>query len=148
MVSHLRLPFRLAKISLGLLAVLLLTVLFPARAAGPIISEFMASNRASLLDEDGEASDWIELHNPTSTRLDLAGWFLTDEEAKTLILKKLHDVASSELDRYLNAANRHLIQSVENLWEKYAVSSRALESERTETLKTLNGFLTGLGYLK
>jgi len=81
MVSHLRLPFRLAKISLGLLAVLLLTVLFPARAAGPIISEFMASNRASLLDEDGEASDWIELHNPTSTRLDLAGWFLTDEEA-------------------------------------------------------------------
>jgi type I restriction enzyme M protein len=76
------------------------------------------------------------------------GGQLTDEEAKTLILKKLHDLANHELNRYLNAAKRHLIQSVENLWDKYAVSSRALESERTETLKALDGFLTGLGYLK
>ena len=83
----------------------------------------------------------------TNTLFAAIGGILTDEEAKTLILKKLHDVASSELDRYLNAAKRHLIQSVENLWEKYAVSSRALESERTATLKTLDGFLSGLGYL-
>jgi len=41
-----------------------------------------------------------------------------------------------------------LIQSVETLWDKYAVSSRALEAERTETLTALDGFLTGLGYLK
>ncbi len=76
------------------------------------------------------------------------GGRLTDEEAKTLILKKLHDVATGELDRYLNAAKRTLIQSVENLWDKYAVSSRALEAERTGTLATLDGFLKGLGYLK
>ncbi|TSA32860.1 MAG: type I restriction-modification system subunit M [Verrucomicrobiaceae bacterium] len=76
------------------------------------------------------------------------GGRLTDEEAKTLILKKLHDVATGELDRYLNAAKRALIQSVENLWDKYAVSSRALEAERTETLAALDGFLKGLGYLK
>ena len=76
------------------------------------------------------------------------GGKLTDEEAKTLILKKLHDLATHELNRYLNAAKRHLIQSVETLWDKYAVSSRALESERTATLTALDGFLTGLGYLK
>jgi len=76
------------------------------------------------------------------------GGKLTDEEAQTLILKKLHDLATHELNRYLNAAKRHLIQSVETLWDKYAVSSRALESERSETLKELDGFLTGLGYLK
>ncbi len=76
------------------------------------------------------------------------GGRLTDEEAKTLILKKLHDVATGELDRYLNAAKRHLIQSVENLWDKYAVSSRALEAERNGTLAALDGFLKGLGYLK
>ena len=29
-----------------------------------------------------------------------------------------------------------------------AISSRALENERTSTLKALDGFLTGLGYLK
>jgi type I restriction enzyme M protein len=76
------------------------------------------------------------------------GGKLTDEEAKTLILKKLHDLATHELNRYLNAAKRQLIQSVETLWDKYAVSSRALEAERTETLTALDGFLTGLGYLK
>jgi type I restriction enzyme M protein len=76
------------------------------------------------------------------------GGKLTDEEAKTLILKKLHDLATHELNRYLNAAKRQLIQSVEMLWDKYAVSSRALEMKRTETLTALDGFLTGLGYLK
>ena len=76
------------------------------------------------------------------------GGKLTDEEAKTLILKKLHDLATHELNRYLNAAKRSLIQSVENLWDKYAVSSRALESERNKTLLALDGFLNRLGYLK
>lgn len=76
------------------------------------------------------------------------GGQLTEEEAKALILKKLHDVATQKLNRYLSAAKRHLIQSVENLWEKYAVSSQTLEAERTETLRELDGFLKGLGYLK
>jgi type I restriction enzyme M protein len=37
---------------------------------------------------------------------------------------------------------------VENLWDKYAISNRELEINRTETLKTLDGFLKGLGYLE
>jgi type I restriction enzyme M protein len=67
------------------------------------------------------------------------GGKLTEEESKTLILKKLHDVANDELNRYLNAEKRRLIQVVENFWDKYAVSSRILESGRTETLSTLHG---------
>jgi type I restriction enzyme M protein len=74
------------------------------------------------------------------------GGQLTETEAKTLILKKLYDLAKQELNRYLNAEKRRLIQVVENLWDKYAVSSRALEVQRTETLKVLDGFLSGLGY--
>jgi len=42
------------------------------------ISEFMASNTRTLLDEDGETSDWIELHNFSSTNVNLRGWYLTD----------------------------------------------------------------------
>jgi type I restriction enzyme M protein len=64
-----------------------------------------------------------------------------------LILKKLYDLACHELNRYLNAEKRGLIQVVENLWDKYAVSSRELESQRSKTLKALDGFLKGLGYL-
>ena len=75
------------------------------------------------------------------------GGQLTEEEARRLILKKLYDSANNELIRYLNVEKRGLIQVVENLWDKYAVSSRELETERTETLKTLDGFLNKLGYL-
>ena len=45
----------------------------------PVISEFMASNDNSLADGDGNSSDWIELYNPTTTPIDLAGWHLTDD---------------------------------------------------------------------
>ena len=76
------------------------------------------------------------------------GGQLTDEQAKTLILKKLHDLATAELHRYLNAEKRQLIAALENLWSKYAVSSKALEDERSKTLQTLDAFMAGLGYLK
>ena len=46
----------------------------------PIISEFMASNDLTLLDEDGQSSDWIELHNPSGEAVTLDGWHLTDDE--------------------------------------------------------------------
>ena len=83
----------------------------------------------------------------TDALLAAIGGQLTEEEAKTLILKKLYDLANTELNRYLNSEKRRLVQAVENLWDKYAVSSQTLESNRTETLNTLNGFLIGLGYL-
>ncbi|MDA0811370.1 MAG: CotH kinase family protein [Verrucomicrobia bacterium] len=43
-----------------------------------VISEFMASNQTSLIDGDGNYSDWIELHNFGAETVDLSGWFLTD----------------------------------------------------------------------
>jgi hypothetical protein len=47
--------------------------------AGAVISEFMAVNSSTLVDGDGEHSDWIEIQNTTSTPLDLGGWYLTDD---------------------------------------------------------------------
>ncbi|TWT35138.1 CotH protein [Posidoniimonas corsicana] len=47
-------------------------------SGAPVISEFVASNDGSLLDGDGASSDWIEIYNPTSQAIDLAGWHLTD----------------------------------------------------------------------
>jgi type I restriction enzyme M protein len=76
------------------------------------------------------------------------GGQLTEEQAQTLILKKLYDLANGELSRYLNAEKRGLIQAVENLWDKYAISCRTLESSRTETLKELDRFLVGLDYIQ
>ena len=43
-----------------------------------MISEFMAVNKRTLRDEDGDSSDWIEIANPTATAVNLDGWYLTD----------------------------------------------------------------------
>ncbi|MGC6425719.1 MAG: lamin tail domain-containing protein [Akkermansiaceae bacterium] len=45
-----------------------------------VISEAMASNGTVIADEDGEFSDWLELHNPTENAVSLNGWHLTDRE--------------------------------------------------------------------
>jgi len=130
--------------------------------------EFKADNRemlrqvnAQLADLDGKKKEDKKKITPlnrdktvleerlakTDGILAAIGGRLTDEQARRLILKKLYDLARNELNRYLNAEKRGLIQIVENLWDKYAVSSRELEAERTETLAVLDDFLKGLGYL-
>jgi len=76
------------------------------------------------------------------------GGQLTEEEARRLILEKLYDHAQHELNSYLNAEKRDLFRMVENLWDKYSVSSRELESERKKTLKEFEGFLSKLGYVE
>ena len=48
---------------------------------GVFISEFMAVNNSALDDEDGDASDWIEIYNADTTPVDLGGWRLTDDPA-------------------------------------------------------------------
>jgi len=48
-------------------------------AGTPVITEFMAQNVATLVDDDNQPSDWIEITNPDPTALNLDGWFLTDD---------------------------------------------------------------------
>ncbi|MDF7799319.1 lamin tail domain-containing protein [Pontiellaceae bacterium B1224] len=51
-----------------------------AEAQSIYISEIVADNGNSLLDEDGDNSDWIELYNASDAAVDLTGWYLTDDE--------------------------------------------------------------------
>jgi type I restriction enzyme M protein len=83
----------------------------------------------------------------TDALLASVGGQLTEAAAKTLILKKLYDLADQELNRYLNADKRTLFAVVENLWDKYAVSSQEIEASRDDALGTLKRFLKGLGYV-
>jgi hypothetical protein len=50
--------------------------------ADPVITEFMASNKTTLADDDGEYSDWVEIHNPDAAPVSLARWSLTDNAKK------------------------------------------------------------------
>ncbi len=45
------------------------------------ITEFMAANRETIQDQDGDSSDWIELYNEGTNAVNLAGWHLTDDPA-------------------------------------------------------------------
>ena len=84
----------------------------------------------------------------TEAVLKAIGGQLTDDEAKLLILKKLSDLANTELEHYLNAEKRQLVSEVENLWSKYSLNSQRMEEARLATADRLDGFLKGLGYLK
>jgi hypothetical protein len=45
-----------------------------------VISEFLASNGSSILDEDGDTEDWIEIWNRGAESIQLGGWSLTDDD--------------------------------------------------------------------
>ena len=59
-----------------LMSTLLLTT---GSQAQVVISEFMAKNDSTLIDGDGNYSDWIELCNMGSNTVDLTGWYLSDD---------------------------------------------------------------------
>ncbi len=46
---------------------------------GVVINEFMASNGSTLADEDGDYEDYIELYNAGESKVDLKGFFLSDD---------------------------------------------------------------------
>lgn len=49
-----------------------------------VINEVMASNKVTLFDENGDASDWIELHNPGSAAVNLSGYGISDDPADSM----------------------------------------------------------------
>jgi type I restriction enzyme M protein len=74
------------------------------------------------------------------------GGVITDEEAKTLILKKHHNLVFEQLTHYLNGAKRAVVQVFENLWEKYATTARELKTQHEQVSATINDFLMKLNY--
>lgn len=46
---------------------------------GIVINEIMSSNTTTIYDEDGDASDWIELYNSGSDQINLKGCYLSDD---------------------------------------------------------------------
>src|ERR1051325_9653580 len=64
---------------LAVLGVFLPLVVGTACSGQVGISEFMADNKKTLADADGDFSDWIEIYNTAATNVNLSGWALTDD---------------------------------------------------------------------
>lgn len=43
------------------------------------INELMPSNTATVMDENSEYEDWVEIYNPNNFEVDLAGYYFTDD---------------------------------------------------------------------
>ena len=86
--------------SLWLAAASVASALFLASNARAqvVISEVMADNLSSHVDEDGDYSDWFELLNAGPADVDIGGWYLTDDPlllTKWEIPRRRFAVASS-----------------------------------------------------
>ncbi len=64
----------------GAAALLLFGLLAPFARGQVVISEFMADNSFTLVDEDGDNPDWLELWNQATNSADISGWYLTDSD--------------------------------------------------------------------
>jgi hypothetical protein len=82
-----------------LILITIIPLLSLAETRKILISEFMAINSETLLDEDGESSDWLELYNPGETAVNMEGWYLTDKQ-DNLTKWKIPDI-TLQADQYL-----------------------------------------------
>ncbi|MBN1414076.1 MAG: lamin tail domain-containing protein [Bacteroidales bacterium] len=73
------------------------------------INEFMALNQTTLMDEDAEYSDWIEIYNPTSGAVNLSGWSLTDDitQSKKWIFPDITINSGAYLVLFASGKNRN-----------------------------------------
>ena len=71
----------LCRTRLGFLPTVLMGLLLasPALAQNVVVNELMASNTATVADDYGVYSDWVELYNPGPAAVDLTGWYLSDD---------------------------------------------------------------------
>ena len=71
---------------------------------------------------------------------------ISNDEARIVIVERLRQVLMNTYEAYLRADQRACIKAIGNLWSKYAVTARTIESERDVASKQLKSFLVELGY--
>ncbi len=89
--------------------------------SGVVISEFVASNDGSFVDEDGDDSDWLEIFNATASPADLGGWKLKDDQTTWTIPQGTAVPAFGHLIVFASDKNR----ITPNLHANFKLSSSA-----------------------
>lgn len=107
------------------------------------ISELCASNKTAYQTPDGDAPDWIELHNTGGTPLALDGWYLSNDEDEPFLFSLSGDALQpgeyrvlradrKELPFKLSASGGTLLLTKE---ETQAVAFPSLSSDRSYSLQ-------------
>jgi len=84
----------------------------------------------------------------TDELVEMAKEKMTAEESERIIMERFHQSLNDILKNYMKQHLREIITYVENLWDKYKVTSREIEEERDKEAEKLEVFLKELGYLR
>lgn len=68
------------------------------------------------------------------------------DEARQVIVERLGQVLLRSYEQYLRAHQRACVAGIEKLWNKYAVTAKQIEAERSRLANELSMFLAELGY--
>ena len=71
---------------------------------------------------------------------------ISEDDAEVLILERFQHMLTEQFEGYLRQDQRAFIAAVENLWQKYAVTTKQILAERDREALQLNIFLKELGY--
>jgi type I restriction enzyme M protein len=71
---------------------------------------------------------------------------VSEDDAKRLILDRFKRLLVEQFDSYLRQYQRTFIAAIENLWDKYAVTTKQILAERDREAEQLGQFLVELGY--
>ena len=69
-----------------------------------VINELVARNARGLTDEAGEDDDWVEIYNPGTTDVNIAGWYVSDTS-----VAPFHRIPASDLAKTLVPAGGYII---------------------------------------
>lgn len=72
---------------------------------------------------------------------------ITPGEAESIIMERFFNDLSGILKTYMKQHLTAIVSYIENLWDKYKVTAREIETERDHEAEKLNGFLKSLGYI-
>jgi CotH kinase protein/Lamin Tail Domain/Chitobiase/beta-hexosaminidase C-terminal domain/GEVED domain/Divergent InlB B-repeat domain len=75
-----------------------------------LINEFVASNSTGATDEVGDHDDWVELYNADSIAINLAGWYVSDNQNNL----KLHKISNADSSKTTIEAGGYLILWFDN----------------------------------
>ena len=88
-----------------------------------IISEFVTNNNGTLLDEDDDPSDWIELLNTSEKPISLEGYYLTDEEDNLKKWKLPNEVIPANDYFLVFASGKDRINEISSSHANFSLSS-------------------------
>ena len=71
---------------------------------------------------------------------------ISKDQARVIIVERVGGVLFDCYLQFLKADQRACVATIENLWNKYAITAKQVEDQRNQASKTLKTFLIELGY--